>query len=212
MVLIARSIYPRPHDLEVKTGNVKTKGLPGVFWTYLAGAALVAAGFADFPLISYHFTQASAVPKEIVPVAYAIAMGVSGTGSLLFGRWFDRCGVVILIPLTLIAAAFAPLVFLGGFWPALIGAALWGLGMGVHESIIPAVVAPMVSPDRRASAYGLFTAGYGVFWFIGSAVMGVLYDHSVAGTVIFCVASQLAAVPIFMAVWRMTSRATRSAS
>jgi MFS family permease len=212
LVLIARYVYPRPHDLEVRTGNVETKGLPGVFWTYLAGAALVAAGFADFPLISYHFNQASTMPKEIVPVAYAIAMGVSGTGSLLFGRWFDRSGVVILIPLTLVAAAFAPLVFLGGFWPALIGASVWGLGMGVHESIIPAVVAPMVSPNRRASAYGLFTAGYGIFWFIGSVIMGILYDHSVSWTVVFCVATQLAAVPIFIAVKRTTSRATRSAS
>ncbi|HLH36180.1 MAG TPA: MFS transporter [Alloacidobacterium sp.] len=204
MVLIARHIYPRPHDLEVQAGNVKTKGLPGTFWTYLAGAALVATGFADFPLIAYHFTRASTVPKDIVPVAYAIAMGVSGTGSLVFGRWFDRFGVVILIPLTLIASAFAPLVFLGGFWPALIGAAVWGLGMGVHESIIPAVVAPMVSSDRRASAYGLFTAGYGIFWFIGSAIMGVLYDRSVSGTVIFCVATQLAAIPLFLAVRRRT--------
>lgn len=202
LVLVAHHFYPKPRDLEVKTGDVKTKGLPGVFWIYLAGAALVAAGFADFPLIAYHFTKASSVPKDMVPIAYAIAMAVSGTGSLVFGRLFDRFGIALLIPLTVIAAAFAPLVFLGGLWPALIGAAVWGLGMGVHESIIPAVVAPMVSPERRASVYGLFTAGYGVFWFIGSAVMGVLYDHSVNATIIFCVATQLAAVPIFFVVRR----------
>jgi MFS family permease len=202
LVLTARHFYPRPHDLEVKTGDVQTKGLPGVFWLYLAGAALVAAGFADFPLIAYHFTKASSVPKDLVPIAYAIAMAVSGTGSLAFGRLFDRFGIGLLIPLTLVAAAFAPLVFLGGFWPALIGSAVWGLGMGVHESIIPAAVAPMVSPERRASAYGLFTAGYGVFWFLGSAVMGILYDHSVTATIVFCVTLQLAAVPIFFVVRR----------
>lgn len=200
LVLTARHFYPRPHDLEVKTGDVKTKGLPRVFWIYLTGASLIAAGFADFPLIAYHFTKASSVPKDWVPVAYAIAMGVSGTGSLAFGRLFDRFGIGLLIPLTLIAAAFAPLVFLGSFWPALLGAAVWGLGMGVHESIIPAAVAPMVSPERRASAYGLFTAGYGVFWFLGSAIMSVLYDHSVRATIIFCVATQLAAVPMFFIV------------
>jgi MFS family permease len=202
LVLIARHFYPNPHELEVKTGNVKAKGLPRVFWIYLAGAALVAAGFADFPLIAYHFTKAASVPKNLVPVAYAIAMAVSGTGSLVFGRLFDRFGIGLLIPLTVVAAAFAPLVFLGGFWLSLLGAAIWGLGMGVHESIIPAVVAPMVSPDRRASAYGLFTAGYGVSWFIGSAIMGVLYDTSVIAMIIFCVALQLAAVPIFFVARR----------
>lgn len=200
LVLVGHHIYPKPHELEVKTGNVKAKGLPRAFWTYLMGAALVAAGFADFPLIAYHFTRAASVPKDIVPVVYAIAMGVSGTGSLFFGRLFDRFGVTILIPLTLIAAVFAPLVFWGNFWPALIGAAVWGLGMGVHESIIPAVVAPMVSHDRRASAYGLFTAGYGIFWFIGSVIMGILYDRSVTATVVFCVVTQLAATLLFFRV------------
>lgn len=200
LVLGAHHFYPRPQDLEVKTGNIRRKGLPHVFWIYLAGAALVAAGFADFPLIAYHFTKASSLPKELVPVAYAIAMRVSGTGSLVFGRLFDRFGVTLLIPLTLLSAAFAPLVFLGGSWLALIGAAVWGVGIGVHESIIPAVLAPMVSPQHRASAYGLFTAGYGVSWFLGSAVMGVLYDRGVIATIIFCVLTQLAAVPIFFVV------------
>lgn len=202
LVLVARHFYPRPQDLETNAGNLKTKGLPKVFWVYLAGAALVAAGFADFPLIAYHFTKASSVPKDWVPIAYAIAMGVSGTGSLVFGRLFDRFGIGLLIPLTIATAVFAPLVFLGGFWPALIGSAIWGLGMGVHESIIPAAVAPMVSRDRRASAYGLFTAGYGVFWFFGSVIMGILYDHSITATIIFCVATQLAAIPIFFVVRR----------
>jgi len=210
LVLLARHFYPRPQDLEVKTGDARARGLPAVFWMYLAGAALVAAGFADFPLVAYHFTKTSSVSRNWVPVAYALAMAVSGTGSLVFGRLFDRFGVGLLIPLTVIAAAFAPLVFLGSFWLALIGAAVWGLGMGVHESIIPAVVAPMVSPDRRASAYGLFTAGYGVSWFLGSAVMGVIYDHSVAWTIVFNVATQLAAVPIFFVVSRRYERVRRA--
>ena len=48
------------------------------------------------------------------------------------------------------------------YWISFAGAAIWGLGVGVHESIIPAAVAPMVAPERRASAFGLFTAVYGV--------------------------------------------------
>jgi predicted MFS family arabinose efflux permease len=104
--------------------------------------------------------------------------------------------------LTLLSALFAPLVFWGGFWAALAGAALWGLGMGVHESIIPAAVAPLVPLQRRASAYGLFTAGYGVFWFIGSALIGLLYDRSVPATIAFCVVLELAAIALFLVVGR----------
>jgi MFS family permease len=204
LLLLARWTYPHPEALEVDVPNVQPQGLPRVFWWYLAGAVLVAAGFADFPLIAYHFAQASTVSPNVIPVFYAVAMGVSGTGSLVFGRLYDRFGFSMLILLTLIAALFAPLVFLGGFWAALLGMAVWGLGMGVHESIIPAAVAPMVAPQRRASAYGLFTAGYGIFWFLGSAAIGLLYGISLPALIAFSVGLQLAAAPLFFIVARQT--------
>jgi MFS family permease len=203
MLIVARLLYPRPEDLEARAPDVHTKGLPRIFWIYMVGAALVAAGFADFQLIAYHFQKADAVSEVWIPVTYSIAMAVSGAGSLLFGRMFDRAGIGILIPLTLISMLFAPLVFLGGFWAVVVGSALWGLGMGVHESIVPAAVATMVPIQRRPSAYGLFTAGYGIAWFIGSAVMGVLYDQSIHAVVILCVVLQLAALPIFFKVRNM---------
>lgn len=72
----------------------------------------------------------------------------------------------------------------------------------LHESIIPAAVTPMVPAQRRASAFGLFTAGYGIFWFLGSAAIGFLYDRSIPWTIAFCVSTQLLAVPIFLWVGR----------
>lgn len=205
LVVTARLLYPRPQDLSAKAANVVTKDLPRRFWIYLAGAALVAAGFADYPLIAYHFQKEAVVGQDWIPLLYAIAMGVSGAGSLVFGRLYDRFGLIVLVPLTLVASLFAPLMFFGGFWLALIGAGLWGLGMGVHESVIPAAVAPMVSAQRRASVYGLFTAVYGLAWFAGSAAIGALYDRSVAELVALCLVLQIAAAPLF---W-IASRATK---
>jgi predicted MFS family arabinose efflux permease len=200
ILIVARLTYPRPQELDATPPDVKAGGLPRVFWVYLAGAVLVAAGFADFPLIAYHFAQASTVSSTLIPVFYAVAMGMGGIGSLVFGRLFDRVGIVVLVPLTLISALFAPLAFLGGFWAALVGVALWGLGMGVHESIMPAAVALMVPAQRRASAYGLFTAGYGVFWFLGSAVLGILYGVSLPALIAFSLVAELAAIPLFFVV------------
>jgi predicted MFS family arabinose efflux permease len=199
---VARLLYPRPQDLEAGPDHVTTEGLPRVFWIYLAGAALVAAGFADFPLIAYHFQKAASVSTTATPLFYAVAMAVSGIGSLVFGRMFDRTGIGILVPLTIVGALFAPLVFLGGFWAGLVGVSLWGIGMGVHESIIPAAVAPMVSPDRRASAYGLFTGAYGIAWFLGSVVIGALFNVSLGAVVAFSVIAELAAIPLFVRVRR----------
>jgi hypothetical protein len=44
VLLVARFLYPRPGNLEGKLPDVHPQGLPAVFWIYLAGAALVAAG------------------------------------------------------------------------------------------------------------------------------------------------------------------------
>ena len=203
LVLLARFLYPKPQDLDRSPPATVGTDLPRIFWIYLLGAILVAAGFADYPLIAYHFTRAETVPGNWIAIFYSVAMAVSGTGSLVLGRLFDRYGFIVLVILTLASALFAPLVFLGSFWLALLGAAIWGLGMGVHESIIPAAVAPMVSPRRRASAFGTFTAGYGVFWFLGSAVIGILYDLSVPAVIAFCLITQLAAVPVFVRVGRL---------
>jgi len=207
LLAVARYFYPRPHELEAGPAHVSTQGLPRVFWIYLAGAALVAVGFADFPLIAYHFQRSGTVHADLTPVFYGAAMAVSGVGSLVFGRMFDRHGIGMLIPLTVVSAGYAPLAFLGGFWASLIGVCLWGLGMGVHESIIPAAVAPMVSPNRRASAYGLFTGAYGIAWFLGSAAIGALFSVSLGVVVAFAVLAELAAIPLILIVRRRTSNA-----
>jgi len=63
ILIVARLLYPRPEDMETNRPDVRTTGLPRVFWLYLAAAALVAAGFADFPLVAYHFERVSIVPS-----------------------------------------------------------------------------------------------------------------------------------------------------
>ena len=93
LLAVARLLYPRPQDLAAAPARVSAEGLPRVFWIYVAGAALAAVGFADFPLIAYHFQHAGTVAPALTPVFYAIAMAVSGAGSLILGRVFDRAGI-----------------------------------------------------------------------------------------------------------------------
>ena len=64
---------------------------------------------------------------------------------------------------------------------------LWGIGMGAQESVLKAVVALIVPPDKRASAYGIFATGYGLSWFLGSVLMGILYDRSISLLIVFSV-------------------------
>lgn len=192
----ARWLYPRPQDIEPVSSEIQTAGLSRVFWLYLLGVAFLAAGFVDFPLISFHFQQTATVSPGMIPIFYAVAMGVDALAAIIFGRWFDKRGLSVLIIVASLSALFAPLVFWGGAPVAFLGMVLWGIGMGGQESIMRAAVAGMVSPDRRGSAYGIFNTGFGVAWFAGSALMGVLYDFSITALVAFSVLSQLAAIPV----------------
>ena len=205
VLIIARFLYPHPRDLEATKPEVETKGLPRVYWIYLAAMALIAAGYADFPIIAYHFQKTSVVPGNWVPIFYSVAMGSAAIAALIFGRLFDRKGIPVVIIAVLLSSVFAPLVFLGGFYLSLTGMALWGVGMGAHESVMRAAVAGMAPRDKRASAYGIFNTGYGVFWFLGSALIGILYDFSIPLLIAFSVAAQLASMPLLLMVKRTGS-------
>lgn len=199
---VARVLYPRPRDLEVRTTNLETKGLPGSFWVYIGATALIAAGYADFPLIAYHLKRVAAVQDDWIPVLYAVAMGVDAIAALVFGRLYDRVKISALMAAVILSAFFAVFAFTTNLSVALIGIALWGIGMGAQESILRAAIAEMVPPHRRGSAYGIFNAGYGLFWFLGSAALGALYDRSLPALITFSVVSQLAAVAVLASVAR----------
>ncbi len=200
ILVVARFLYPRPQDLEISQTGLQVQGFPKTYWLYLVATAFVAAGFADFPLIAYHFQQASVASPALIPVLYAVAMGADALAALAFGRLFDRIGLATLLIVTGLSALFAPLVFFGSLSPALFGMILWGVGVGAQESIMRAAVAGMVAPERRAQAYGVFNTTYGIAWFLGSVLIGYLYDISIPGLVAFSVTAQVLSLPIFYAV------------
>jgi len=203
VLTLSRYIYPRPRDFEIDEGRIEGKGLPRRFWLYVAAVGLVAAGYVDFPIIAFHFQRESVVSPVTIPLLYALAMGTDAVAALAFGRLFDRFGISVLVVAVASSAFVAPLVFWGSFGLIVVGTALWGIGMGAQESIMRAVVADMVPVDKRAGAYGVFNMGYGVLWFGGSALIGVLYDVSLPALISFSVLAQVASIPILLSIARM---------
>lgn len=207
ILAIARMQHPNPEHLEEEDPQESSQKLSRSYWIYVIAVSLVAAGYVDFPLISYHFEQKKIFSEVWIPILYAIAMGVDGIAALILGRLFDKKGLSVLIAATLLSSFFAPFVFLGGLWAALIGMVLWGIGMGAQESIMRAMVANLVHTKKRGTAFGMLNIWFGLFWFIGSALMGYLYDISLAGIVAFSVIMQWLALPFFMKVRSKTDLA-----
>ncbi len=204
ILVAARLLHPPPHELEQGAEHTfATTKLTCPYWIYLAAGLLIAAGFADFALIGFHFHKANTVSPNLIPVFYAVAMASSAIASIPLGRLFDRFGPNISLFAFLISAAAAPFVFLGTSVAALIGMVFWGIGISAQGSLLQAMLTGVIPPQKRSTAFGLFDTGYGIAWFLGSAVMGLLYDRSIVAVALFSVSLQLAALPIFFIANKM---------
>ena len=174
------------------------QALPRVFWWYVAAACLLAVGFVDFPLLAYHFQSSSLTKPETIPLLYAGAMGINGLTALFFGRLFDRYGIQVIIFGILISLLALPFGFLGGATGVYISVACWATGHGAQDATLRSGISQAVSMNKRGTAFGSFNAAYGVLWFVGSVVMGVLYDYSLIALVIFGVVAQLGSAALFI--------------
>jgi MFS-type transporter involved in bile tolerance (Atg22 family) len=75
---------------------------------------------------------------------------------------------------------------------------LWGIGMGAQNSLLKAMLAGVIPASKRSTAFGLFYTFFGVAWFIGSALMGFLYEKSLGTLIVFSVVCQLLALPVIV--------------
>lgn len=176
VLIAARILFPQPSDLVSKTPELLTTGLQARFWWYLLSVGLFAAASVDFALAAYHFQRTQLINAAAIPVLYALAMVVDAVAALSFGFLYDRIGMPVLSGITLVAALSTPLLFSGVLVAAVLGVVIWGIALGAQESILRAAVTRFTPADRRGAAYGLFNACFGLSWFIGSALFGVLYD------------------------------------
>lgn len=200
---VARWEFPRPHELEPASKQIGAAGFPPYFWLYVAAAGVLAAGYFDFPLAAFHLEKNGVLPTGQIPLLYSAAMAASAGGALLFGRVFDRIGVMTMPLAIVLSAASAPLTFGGDGTAALAGMICWGAGMGAQDAALRAGVAAAIPPERRGAAYGAFNAVYGIMWFAGSATMGMLYQRHVAALVGFGVAAQGLAALLFVTYSRV---------
>ncbi len=200
VLLVAQAQFPTPRDLEVVEPIRQPQALPRKFWIYSVGAAFIGAGYADFSLLAYHFGKSSVVAPPLIPMLYALAMVGAAVAALGLGHLFDRAGIKVMVPAVIVSALSAPLAFLGGPIVVCLGVICWGIGMGAQESVMRAVIASMAPRGRRGTAFGLFHTMFGIAWFIGSALLGIIYDHSVMGVAVLSLVLQLLSVPVLAAV------------
>lgn len=211
LLLVTKYKFPNPEHFEPEPKEYIPFKMKKEFIFYIAGISLFAFGFIDYAIVIMHVSRVyvglasglakttSLVNSGTLPLLYAGAMLVDAVAALFFGYMYDKKGVKALIWSTVISAPFAIFIFAFDSVPMLlIGIALWGVGMGAQESILKAAVTSMVPKASRATGYGIFECSFGIFWFLGSWLLGVLYDISIPAMIAVSVVAQLAAIPLYI--------------
>ena len=195
LVLFSKVKYPNPEMFEKPAKVEEQFRFKRSFVFYMTAICLFAFGFADFTLITLHAARAQVFPDSTLSLLYAGAMAVDAFAALFFGWLFDKIGLKALIFSTLCSAFFSCFVFLtDSAWMIGIGIFLWGIGMGAQESIMKAAVSKIIPRTMRSTGFGIFETGFGIAWFLGSWLLGALYDVDPVWLVAVSVAVQLTAI------------------
>jgi MFS family permease len=171
---------------------------PRAFRRYAIGGALIAAGYVDFALIAFRFARDHVAGAAAISLWFAVAMAVGAIASPILGRLFDKSGKTIVAPAIAVTSAATPLAFFGSGAAAQAGVALWGVGTAVQDALLLALISGVIARGRRATAFGRYDLFFGMAWFAGSAVAGILLDQSILGLVLFSTLLQLLAIPFFV--------------
>ena len=219
MLFFTKRKFPHPEQFEPEATTYVPFKLNRQFLLYLGGISLFAFGFIDYSLIVMHVSRSfvsvsaslsettSLVNSGTLPLLYAGAMLVDAASAMVFGLLYDKKGVRVLMLSTALSAPFAFFVFGCQSTAALlVGVALWGIGMGAQESILKAAVAGIVPKASRATGYGIFECVFGVFWFLGSWLLGALYDLSLPTMIAVSIGAQLAAILLYYLSYKASRR------
>ncbi|MBM3251931.1 MAG: MFS transporter [Candidatus Omnitrophica bacterium] len=188
-LFVAFRRIPRPDILEAeqKTEKVPDK-LSKIFWLYNMFTFVATMGFCNFILIAFHFKSKNILSDAQIPLYYAIAMGIDAVAALSIGKLYDvaknrshnrNAGLNLLVIIPLMSLLIPLFVFSQNHLFVIVGVLCWGIVMGIHETIMRSAIADTTSLVKRGTGYGIFNTTYGLAVFIGSALLGFLYDRSI---------------------------------
>lgn len=211
-LVISQRRIPQPRVLETQTEDDKgSDKLSKVFWLYTLFTFIATAGFCNFILIAFHFKYRGIFSDAKIPLLYAVAMGVDAVAALAIGKLYDvlknnwndkKAGLNLLIAIPLVSLLATPLAFSRKYTLIIIGICLWGVVMGIHETIMRSAIADITALQKRGTGYGIFNTAYGLAAFLGSSLLGLLYDRSIYLVIVAVVFLEILAFVVFFLMRR----------
>lgn len=197
------------HDL-IKDGETITRKndkLTPIFWKYCLFSFFTTMGFVAYSIIGYHLKSRELITDASITALYAGAMIIDAIIAVVIGKVYDlikkktgknETGLLTLIFIPILSV-FIPILTLNDnvVWIVL-GFILYGIILGGHETIMRSAIADLTAFKKRGTAYGVFNSIYGLALFIGSSLIGILYESiSINSIIAFTMCTELIAIIIF---------------
>ncbi len=148
---------------------------PAFWWAIVLTAILALARFSPAFLVLK--THHIGVDSAFVPVILIVMYLVYSASAYPFGVLVDRTDRYLQLAagIALLIAADMVLAFAATAPAAALGAALWGLQMGVTQGLLTTVIGDNAPRQLRGTAFGLFDLAIGIATFSASAGAGLFW-------------------------------------
>ncbi|MEM5843330.1 MAG: MFS transporter [Candidatus Aenigmatarchaeota archaeon] len=206
LIFLLLAAYLKTKNLRIGTKKPINKNTSKIFWYYNLFIFLASLGFIHFAILGYHFKLKNIAEDYFIVFLYSIAMISDAIISPIIGRIYDRIkekrksflDLFFIIPILSISIPF--LVFVNKIETIILSMIFYGFVLGMQETIMRATIADITSISKRGSAYGIFSFTLGISAFLGSTIIGILYEISILYLFIFIVISQVLALIILIAI------------
>ncbi|MDD3575143.1 MAG: MFS transporter [Methanospirillum sp.] len=179
LVIGAWRMLPDPVGFEMHQPMTLSEGsgISRKFMIFSLFTLFCTAGFLSFPLISFHALKNGLFQAFEIPLLYALAMLVDAAVAPVCGKLYDQRGFILLLVIPVVGIII-PFLGFGMNREFIYGAAiLFGISMGMQETILRAFIADRIHISKRGTAYGIFNTVYGAGFFIGGVLVGWLYEN-----------------------------------
>jgi MFS family permease len=193
-------------DVVIEKPRLSIRGFDGNYKRFLAILALFTLSNSSDAFLLLRAREAG-VSVATIPLLWAALHGSKVLSSLIGGDLSDRIGRKRLIASGWLLYAgvylgFAFVSSVAGAWTLFL---IYGIYFGLAEGAEKALVADLVEPERRGTAYGLYNLAFGVTVLPASILMGTLWNLRGATTA-FVVSAGLGAVAALLLVTLVSSK------
>jgi MFS family permease len=206
LVVFVREI-PRPADKPAGSGPDLTLPLGARFWRVMLVIFVFTLGNSTDAFLLLRASQLG-VPIALAPVLWAALHVVKSLSSTPGGALSDRIGrrPTLIAGWLLYAAVYFGFARAGSAWQAWALFGVYGLFFGLTEGTERALIADLVIPERRGTAFGWYNLAIGLGALPASLLFGYVWDHAGA-PVAFAMGASLAlaaAIGMTLVVPRVT--------